>query len=67
MIGLLISAILTLLVLGVVIWAINKLLPLVPLPAPFHTVIYVLLTVLVVLIAIYVIAGLLGAVTPLHI
>lgn len=65
MISTLISIILTLIVLGVVIWAIQQLLPLVPMPEPFARIIHVLLIVVVVLVVIYIIAGLLGAVAPL--
>jgi hypothetical protein len=66
MIGTLISIVLLLIVLGVIIWGIQQLLPLIPLPAPFHTVINVLLTVIVVLVVVYIIAGLLGVVHPLR-
>jgi hypothetical protein len=65
MIGALISVVLTLIIAGVIIWALQALLPLVPLPAPFHTVINVLITVIVVLVVVYVIAGLFGVVTPI--
>lgn len=61
MIETLISIILTLIVLGVIIWAIQQLLPMVPLPEPFAKIIHVLLVVVVVLIVVYIIAGLLGA------
>jgi len=64
MIGTLISVVLLLVVLGVIIWAIQALLPLIPLPAPFHTIINVLLTVIVVLVVVWIIAGLLGVVSP---
>jgi hypothetical protein len=66
MIGTLISVVLLLVVLGVIIWAIQALLPLIPLPAPFHTIINVLLTVIVVLVVVWIIAGLLGVVTPVR-
>jgi hypothetical protein len=62
MISTLISIILTLIVLGVIIWAIQQLLPLVPMPEPFGRIVHVLLVVLVVIIVVYIIAGLLGAV-----
>jgi hypothetical protein len=64
MISTLISVILLLIVCGVIIWAIQQLLPLIPLPAPFHTIINVLLTVIVVIVVVYIIAGLLGVVAP---
>ena len=66
MIGTLISIVLLLVVLGVIIWAVQTLLPLVPLPAPFHTIIHVLLVVIVVLVVVWIIAGLLGVVTPIR-
>jgi hypothetical protein len=64
MISTLISVILLLIVCGVIIWAIQQLLPLIPLPAPFHTIIQVLLVVIVVIVVVYIIAGLLGVVAP---
>ena len=57
---------LLLIVLGVIIWAIQQLLPMIPLPAPFHTIIHVLLVVIVVLVVVWIIAGLLGVVTPIR-
>jgi len=66
MIGTLISIILTLIVLGVILWAVQQLLPLVPLPQPFATIINVLVTVIVVLVVVWIIAGLLGVVTPMR-
>jgi hypothetical protein len=65
MIGTLISVILTLIVLGVILWAVQQLLPLIPLPAPFHTIINVLIVVIVVIVCVYIIAGLLGVVEPI--
>ena len=65
MIGTLISVILTLIVLGVILWAVQSLLPMIPLPAPFATVIQVLITVVCVLVVVYVIASLFGVVAPL--
>lgn len=66
MIGTLIQVVLLLIVLGVILWAIQQLLPMVPMPPQFQTVIRVLLTVIVVLIIVYAIAGLLGVVQPLR-
>jgi len=63
-IGTLISIILLLIVLGVILWAVQQLLPLIPLPAPFHTIIRVLIIVIVVIVVVYIIAGLLGVVAP---
>ena len=65
MIGALIGVIITLIVLGVIWWAIQQLLPLIPLGEPFLTIIKVLLTVVLVLIVLYVILQLLGAVISL--
>ena len=59
-IGVLISIIVTLIILGVVWWAIQQLLPLIPLPPPFATIIRVLLTVIMVLIVLWVMLTLLG-------
>ena len=64
MIGTLISVILTLIVLGVILWAVQQLLPLVPMPHPIGLIINVLITVIVVIVVVYIIAGLLGVVTP---
>ena len=66
MIGTLISIILTLIVLGVIIWAIQQLLPLIPLPAPLATIINVLITVVIVLVVVWIIGGLLGVVSPMR-
>jgi len=62
MIGALIGIIVTLIVLGVIWWAIQQLLPLIPLPEPFRRIIYVLMVVILVLIVVYVILTLLGSV-----
>jgi hypothetical protein len=61
MINTLIGIILVLIVVGVLFWAVQTLLPLIPLPEPFRRIIYVLLVVILVLIVVYVIAELLGA------
>jgi preprotein translocase subunit SecE len=66
MIGTLISVILLLIVLGVILWAVEQLLPMVPMPEPFARIIRVLIIVIVVLVVVYIIAGLLGAVAPLR-
>jgi hypothetical protein len=55
-----IEIIIVLVLCGVVYWAIEQLLPLLPLPAPFMQIIRVLLVVLLVLIVLWVIVGLLG-------
>ena len=66
MIGTLISIVLLLIVLGVILWAVQALLPLVPLPHPFGLIINVLITVIAVLIIVWVIASLLGVVSPIR-
>ena len=65
MVGTLVSIILTLIVLGVILWAVEQLLPMIPMPAPFAQIIRVLIIVIIVLVVVYIIAGLLGAVAPL--
>ncbi|MET3995055.1 uncharacterized BrkB/YihY/UPF0761 family membrane protein [Bradyrhizobium sp. S3.9.2] len=60
-IGTLIGIIVTLVILGVVYWAITQLLPLIPLPEPFARIIHVLLIVILVLIVLWVILVLIGA------
>jgi hypothetical protein len=65
MIGTLIGIIVLLIVVGVIWWAIQQLLPLIPLPEPFARIINVLLIVILVLIVLYVILALLGAVVTL--
>jgi hypothetical protein len=65
MIGTLIGIIVLLIVVGVIYWAIEQLLPLIPLPAPFAQIIRVLMIVVLVLIVLYVILALLGAVVSL--
>jgi len=60
MIGTIIGIIFVLIILGVIWWAIQQLLPLIPLPDPFRTIIYVLLVVMMVIIVLWVIAALLG-------
>lgn len=61
MISTLIGIIFALIILGVVWWAIQQLLPLIPLPEPFARIIYVLMVVILVLIVLWIIATLLGA------
>lgn len=60
MIGTLIGLVLLVVILGVIWWAIQKLLPLIPMGEPFRTIVYVLLVVIVAFIAIWVIITLLG-------
>ena len=67
MVGALIGAILTLLIAGVCFWALQQLLALIPLPEPFHRVIYVLMVLLIVLVVIYVIVSLLAPLAGVHV
>lgn len=60
MIGTIIGIIFALVVLGVVWWAVQQLLPLIPMGEPFATIVRVLITVLAVLVVLWVIATLLG-------
>jgi hypothetical protein len=61
MIATLIGIVLTLLIVGIIYWAIQQLLPLIPLPEPFRKIIDVLLVVILVLVVLYIIIQLLGA------
>ena len=60
MIGAIIGIIITLIIIGVVWWAVQQLLPLIPLPEPFRKIIYVLLVVLLVFIVLWVILQILS-------
>ena len=60
MISTIIGIIFALVVLGVIWWAVQQLLPLIPIAEPFHTIIRVLVTVLAVIIVLWVIAQLLA-------
>ena len=60
-IGTLIGIIVTLIILGVIWWAVQQLLPLIPLGEPFATIVRVLMTVILVLIVLWIIITLLGA------
>ena len=66
MVGTLIGIVLTLIILGVILWAVQQLLPLVPLPHPFGVIVNVLITVIAVIIVVWIIAGLLGVVAPIR-
>lgn len=59
-IGVIISIIVTLIIVGVIWWAIQQLLPLIPIAEPFGTIVRVLLTVVLVLIVLWVLLTLLG-------
>ena len=64
MLSVLISAIIILIVAGVLFWAVTQLLPLIPLPEPFARIIYVLLVVVLVLVLVlYVLVPLLSSLT----
>lgn len=60
MIGIIIGLILLVIVLGVIWWAVEQLLPLIPLGEPFKTIARVLIVLLVVVIVLYVIVALLN-------
>jgi hypothetical protein len=60
MIGALIGIIIVLIVVGVIWWAIQQLLPLIPLGEPFATIVRVLLVVVLVLIVLWVLLQLLA-------
>ena len=60
MIGTLIGIIFMLIVLGVLWWAVQTLMGLIPIAEPFKTIIYVLSVVILVLIVLYIISMLLG-------
>jgi hypothetical protein len=60
-IGTLVGIIIALIILGVIWWAIQQLLPMIPLPEPFRKIIYVLMMVILVLVVLWVILVLLGA------
>lgn len=60
MIGTLLGIVFALIILGVVWWAVQRLLPLIPLGEPFGTLVNVLVTVIMVLVLLWVIMTLLG-------
>ena len=60
MIGALIGVIVTLIIVGILWWAIQQLLPLIPLPEPIARIVYVLMVVILVLIVLWVILTLLS-------
>jgi peptidoglycan biosynthesis protein MviN/MurJ (putative lipid II flippase) len=59
-IGTLVGLIFVLIIMGVVWWAIQQLLPLIPIGEPFRRIIYVLMMVILVLVVLWVILVLLG-------
>ena len=60
MIGSLIGIIFALIILGVLWWAVQRLMTLIPIAEPFRTIIYVLSVLIMVLIVLWIIAVLLG-------
>lgn len=60
MIGTLIGVIFTCIILGLIWWAAQQLLALIPLGEPFATIVRVLMVILIAVIAMYIIAMLLG-------
>ena len=60
MLGAIISLIFLVIVLGVLFWAGQRLLALIPLAEPFRTILYVLLVLLTVVIVLYVLSVILG-------
>jgi hypothetical protein len=60
MIGTLIGIVFTLIILGVLWWAVQRLMALIPIAEPFRTIIYVLSVVIMVLIVLWIVAALLG-------
>src|SRR5262249_59935320 len=65
MVGTLIGIIVVLIVLGLIVWAVTQLLPLIPLPEPFSRIIHVLIVLLCSLVVIWVILQILGSVVAL--
>ena len=61
MIGTLIGILLAIVIIGVIWWAVQQLLPLIPLPEPFRRIVYVLMILILVLIVIWIIVVLLAA------
>lgn len=61
MIGTLIGIIFVCIVLGVMWWAVEQLLPLIPIAEPFRTMVRVIMIVILVIVVLWVIAQLLGA------
>jgi hypothetical protein len=60
MIGTLIGIIFALIILGVLWWAVQQLMALIPLAEPFKTLVYVLSVVILVLVVLWIISVLLG-------
>lgn len=62
MLGTIVALIFALIVMGVVWWGVQQLLPLIPLAEPFRTIVNILMTVLLVIVVLWIIAVLLGLV-----
>jgi uncharacterized membrane protein YwzB len=60
MISALVGLIFLVIIIGVIWWAIQQLLPLIPMGEPFRTIVYVLMVVVLVIIVLYVASILLG-------
>lgn len=59
-VGAVAGIIITLIIIGLIWWGIQQLLPLIPLPEPFARIVYVLLVILLAMIALWAIVVLLG-------
>jgi hypothetical protein len=60
MIGTLIGIIFALIIIGVIWWGVQQLMPLIPMGEPFKTIVRVLITIVLVLIVLWIIIQLLG-------
>ncbi len=67
MVSAILSVIITLILVGVIWWAVQQLLPLIPLPEPIARIVYVLMVVLLVVIVVYVIVALLAPLAGVHV
>jgi hypothetical protein len=67
MVSAILGIIITLIIIGVVWWAVQQLLPLIPLPEPFRRIIYVLMVVLLVFIILWIIVALLAPLAGVHV
>jgi hypothetical protein len=67
MVATLISVIITLILVGVIWWAVQQLLPLIPLPEPIARIVYVLMVVLLVCIVLWVVLALLAPLAGVHV
>jgi hypothetical protein len=60
MIGTLIGILFVIVILGVLWWAVNELLPLIPIAAPFRTIARVVMVIILVVVVLWIIAQLLS-------